>query len=704
MKASQLCVARFPSTSLVFTVFLCILLTPNYHGHNIVLAQSSYYVPITVSGPAVARTQTKLYVLGGNPAGAQKSITQFMRLDLNATWNTTSPAWTKLNDGPSQAIFPAAFTSDEKTMFVFHIPGFNIPFRYSVDTDAWSRAEIEFEDMSWQGISVITDPRTGLMYLPGGYSKASATYSQSLANLQIFDPITLSFTTSQLPIQSQVFPVRWYTGNVWSKKKNLILYFGGNNLVGVPPVSGLENVVTAFSPDTLTWFTMPTAGQAPAMRADHCMAINEEGTKVVIYGGRLRNNTISGEVFILDVDTQQWTPGVTGPSRMYTACTIAGSQLIIWGGSNSDTAIAPSQMLVYNYVTGVWSTQYTPPASYASLSPPPTVTRTAPPWGTSTALTRTSTGVIIGTGSANPNPTKTSQPGPTETPSVPVGIITGGIVGGLVLAAALVGIFFFRYRRNKSKQKGRSFFIAHSTSSHDPDESRSLANNAAMPSIDRRPSLGRDPMESHEEYELERSLMEIEKQKRELELRQQMLVLQHRAENPDPAKQSGSSADVPAQKRGPTAYVEPEAEYIPAPSPHFPNIHPDNDPSPKLLSPALSPHPASGSITSSTSSVRIVSPSLVTTSPSPSSIVRTTSTDVLQGELVQMTPEPSYSPTSILDTGYPDLIYQPKEIDGGNNNGKEWVRKAPGPQTAIVSEKEGGRRDLRGPSALLPTP
>ncbi|KAG0368236.1 hypothetical protein BGX24_002905 [Mortierella sp. AD032] len=494
-----------------------------------------------------------------------------MSLDLNVSWSKTAPAWKKLPDGPNQSIFPAAFSSDEQTMYVFHIDGTNSPYQYNVASGTWALTQITFQNMAWQGLNVVTDPRTGLMYIPGGYNNVNIKLSSpTLTIMEIFDPITLSINQTQLPVLDQVFPVRWYYQNVWSSKRNATLYFGGNYRQGETPLpQGLDNVITAFSPDTSTWFTLTTTGVSPAIRADHCMAANEDGSVVVIYGGRLRNNTVSGEVFILDVE-RKWTSGVSGPPRMYAACTVAGNQLIVWGGKSADNLLAPPDVMIYNFAANVWVDQYTPPASYASLKPPLKITRTIPPWGTATSSGLG--GTVTGTRIPSPNPTPNlNSPSPTPAP-VSVGLIAGGVIGGLAMVTAVIGVIFVRYRRNQ--RRGRGFFVK--PTRDDLYESRSLATGAASLSTGwgsdsrRRESLGKDPMESNEEYELERTLMDIEEQKRELEMRQQFLVLQHRAENPDPVSPSSptSAGLTKVQKRGPSAYVEPEAEYIPIPSRH----------------------------------------------------------------------------------------------------------------------------------------
>ncbi|KAF8932933.1 kelch domain-containing protein 1 [Haplosporangium gracile] len=605
-----------------------------------------------------------------------------MSLDLNVSWTTVNPAWTKLADGPSQDLFPAAFTSDEQTMFVFHLKNMGAPMQYSVETNTWTITNLTFDYMNQQGINVVTDPRTGLMYLPGGYSSRDNT-ARTFTQMETIDPITLSVRLTSLPTSIEAFPVRWYYGNVWSEKRKAILYFGGNDINPSSP-QNVENIVTQFWPDTMNYNSLAVVGDTPPMRVDHCMAANEKGTKVLIYGGRLRTNQVDNEVYVLDVEIQTWTKGVpSNQTRMYTACTIAGDQLLIWGGRSAENVMAPAGVLIYDYVKRNWTTQYTPPASYASLKAPSPIVRTVPPWVTGVPTTPITTPIT------NPNPT------PIPTPNLNSNsiVVAAGVTGGLALAAAVIGIFFFQHRRKQRKDRG--FFAK--TTSNDPEESKSLATSAASFGSNRNGSrrsdlLAKDPMESNEEYELEQTLMDLEEQKRELELKQQLLVLQHRADNPE--NTSGDAA-AKAYKRGPTAYVEPETEYIPVLARDYSEQQQQEQ---RLFSPGASStakttfSDKSSAFKPATVSavVQVVSPTYAVTSPfsphsassssyiSPSSIVRTTSTGGAQGGLVQLEPEPVYESSPGFNPEVPDLVYE--QMTG---SGKQWVRRAQGPQIVV---------------------
>ncbi|KAG0357251.1 hypothetical protein BGZ54_000399, partial [Gamsiella multidivaricata] len=203
-------------------------------------------VPLTVSGPAFARTTTRLYVLGGQYATINYG--QFFSLDLANSWNSTTPLWTQLNDGPQQTIFPAVFSADQKTMVTFHSGNSAFAYHYSVVTGQWTRATVQAQYGDYQGIGAVTDPNTGLVYLAGGYTSADRN------SMNVYNFVTDTMSANALPPSTTVFPNRAYYANVWSQKRKSILYFGGyNSTLGAIPNG---NTVTEFVPSTSAWSTL----------------------------------------------------------------------------------------------------------------------------------------------------------------------------------------------------------------------------------------------------------------------------------------------------------------------------------------------------------------------------------------------------------------------------------------------------------------
>ncbi|KAI8356548.1 hypothetical protein B0O80DRAFT_28609 [Mortierella sp. GBAus27b] len=96
------------------------------------------------------------------------------------------------------------------------------------------------------------------------------------------------------------------------------------------------------------------------------MAANDDGTKVVVFGGRLDNGMYARDLWVLDVPNLQWTQGPSWMEpRISAACTVAGSTFVSWGGSNGQRTV-DSTVILYDLNRGQYITSYTPPPEFAT--------------------------------------------------------------------------------------------------------------------------------------------------------------------------------------------------------------------------------------------------------------------------------------------------------------------------------------------------
>lgn len=236
--------------------FFC-LSTPSL----LIRAQSAgtSFTPITTSFASFTRGVTKLYVVGGVKSAGPSFVTirQAISLDLTIPFNNTTPAWTQLADGPLQSLFPTALSSDEQTLFAFHILETNSPWQYNVQEDTWKESVAKFERAEFIGVGSVTDPRTGLIYLAGGFDEVNKN-APVMKTIDIFDPVSQTIHIEALPDPTSVFPIRQNYGNVWSKHRNSILYWGGNNKNPLGP-GLIANSVTELLTDSMTWRTLVNA-------------------------------------------------------------------------------------------------------------------------------------------------------------------------------------------------------------------------------------------------------------------------------------------------------------------------------------------------------------------------------------------------------------------------------------------------------------
>ncbi|ORZ10926.1 hypothetical protein BCR41DRAFT_356898, partial [Lobosporangium transversale] len=355
----------------------------------LVSAVQAQSTPLAVQGPAFARTATRFYIQGGR--NEELSYGQFFSLDLAVPWNSSAPAWTQLNDGPKQYVFPAAFSADQKTMITFHSGSAGFAFRYSLITTHWTPSNLRIGNTDRQGVGAVTDPNTGLVYLAGGYTDNTRDI------MSVYDFSTDSFTS--IPMNTTIFQSRAYYANVWCSRRKSILYFGGYNATLRPVTT--DNVVTEFVPNENSWYTM----------------VNDDGTLVIVCGGRPVAGPFTGDLYILDTIRGNGLKGASGPPRAYTACTIAGDQFLIWGGQTSDDAAGPVD-LGYN----VYS-----PGSLCCRKRKETTSSAPAPTGTN--------------GLKGPE---------NESSSSNAGAIAGGVVAAVAVICGIILFFVFRKKQHRA--------------------------------------------------------------------------------------------------------------------------------------------------------------------------------------------------------------------------------------------------------------
>ncbi|KAG0279864.1 hypothetical protein BGZ95_012031 [Linnemannia exigua] len=164
---------------------------------------------------------------------------------------------------------------------------------------------------------------------------------------------------------------------------------------------------------------------------------DDDGTLMIIYGGRYVQTPVSGNIYILNTVTGNWINGTAGAPRFNTICTIAGDLFLAWGGLDGNGQLAPGSMLIYNIATNQWVTDYAPPASYPKTPDP-----LLPPGG------------LIPTSTSTPTPTPTPTTGSgDEKPGSNLAAIIGAIIAALVLVAVIIGYILYRRRQRQRKCK-----------------------------------------------------------------------------------------------------------------------------------------------------------------------------------------------------------------------------------------------------------
>ncbi|KAH7034411.1 hypothetical protein BKA57DRAFT_497045 [Linnemannia elongata] len=553
----------FTSTLLSVLIFISILLSST----PLSAAQAQTpFTPVPVYGAAFARSGTHLFVLGGNPSTAPgtPSTDQFMALDLSAAWTTAAPAWIQLQPGPKKFNFPATFSKDLSTLYAFHISSTTTSSsvqQYTIKTGRWTVVDYSPFYGSIDGPGAVTDPSTGIIYCAGG----CATGGQG--KMQQWNPVMPTvLTTGALPLPRSplpasgsvgIFQTRSYYANVWCEAAKGVLYFGGYG--SIRP----DNTVSVYSITTGNFTSLSTTGAAPPNTVNHCMAAIDDGLLVIVFGGQnIETGATNGDLYQLNVSNGLWSKSIAnGPPRANAACTIAGNQFLVWGGTDEKGQIANSSVFIYDHVKVQWISQYNPPASIGQ----PTIPLVPPTNSTLTPKPPNSTGP-----STSP-PTATSSTGTGGGEGQKDDGSKGGLIGGIVTAIVVVGIIvgYILYHRRQRQREGRrqeqqlggedgrddQYAATASPSTKDEWNAQSQPGRPQASTKndydggDDGPyavAIGRQksgaPQQTQGEYkrppqapqdiddseEFEQDLEEIENQQKQLDLKRQLLVLQQR--------------------------------------------------------------------------------------------------------------------------------------------------------------------------------
>ncbi|CAO3566528.1 unnamed protein product [Mortierella alpina] len=369
--------------------------------------------PIPLTAPASARWGNTLYITGGAYSSnlqLQNSYNQFISLDLSVPWDAANPSWHGLSSGPRQRMFSAVMSGDGKTMATFRTGEPAFSWLYDVAKDLWRSSQITVPNPTLEGIYGVTDPTSSSVYLAGGFPQNDSVLTDML--VYHFDSDSLT----QLAMPPQGLVNRRYYKGVWWARSQSIIYFGG---YAYGTSTGVPGGLVQYTPRTNTWATLITKGTAPGGRADFCMEIADDGSKLVVFGGRAYSGTnmvTNGELYVLDLSTLTWIQGPTYISpRTYPACTIVGSTFIAWGGQDNVATVSKAA-IVYDLNTNQFVTRFTP---------------------------------IV-----TPSPTASTTPGEKEGASN-TGAIIGGVAGSIAIIAIAGSVFFCMRRKNRQKAGSR---------------------------------------------------------------------------------------------------------------------------------------------------------------------------------------------------------------------------------------------------------
>lgn len=393
-----------------------------------------------------------LYIHGGIDSFSSSGETslQTFFLNLSTSWNTSSPVFQKLPDRyTGQWGSASTLLNDKRTWILFDNQTTISQFDIDVRNRRWvTTANDETrqlkEGFGFPSIAAVTDPGTDQVFVVDGWNSTGLLRyfpaNQSVDEVGPRAPVTEGYAAVWSTVRGAMLvhggTVRTSTGKFFPRSLFHFYPASNTNNMAVPPI---------YAPLTDT-------GDIPPPRVGHCMVEAKNGTKFVVFGGFDEDGVELGDVYVLDVATLEWTAAGRGGGSMnvsatvargYAACGMSNNLLVAWGGARRDPQspgslipVSENITVVYNLTSQMWQTTFSFNAGEDGSFP---------------TTFRTTDISPIATATATPDPSPTLVPPPS--PPAMGAIVGGSVVGGLTLiAAAGVGLFFYRRRKLQSNQ------------------------------------------------------------------------------------------------------------------------------------------------------------------------------------------------------------------------------------------------------------
>ncbi|KAF9987513.1 hypothetical protein BGZ65_003294, partial [Modicella reniformis] len=238
-------------------------------------------------------------------------------------------------------------------------------FLYNSSTAIWgniftSTNAVIPDNICYRGV---TDPESGLVYIPYGYKDATNKRFMLQANMtsRVLEGIPMVHNTSFI----NHFSV------AWSVSLKSMVFLGG------PDVIDTSRIFIYNASKGWNTLTQSAKGTIPSPRIYPCF-VPYGDSKMVFFGGEdAMGLTTYNDIYVLDLTTLTWTKGQDLPpesSRHGAACAVSNGQFIAWGGSrktNTTESIPIDTTIIYNLKANTWTSAYVAP-DLPNTSPPTT--------------------------------------------------------------------------------------------------------------------------------------------------------------------------------------------------------------------------------------------------------------------------------------------------------------------------------------------
>ncbi|KAF9206425.1 hypothetical protein BGZ59_011672 [Podila verticillata] len=383
---------------------------------NTFLTKAQSFTPVTTWGSTSAFVEGKALYIQGGVNSNDDTTPQSYSIDLSTAWSTSSPAYKKLPNSVNDYLYPATLLNDNSTLYMISN---GTHYYYDVLTgDLTQLITANNINGTNSGIKGVTDPSTGIVYVPNGYYGPQ----DKAASLLKFSPSSKTSTSGAMP--PALLNILMYAVS-WSNSLGTFLVHGGRTQ-GANNINDMKNALFRYNITDGSWTSVVTTGQVPSARIAACMVQAYGGTKMVLFGGDAVGQVSQQSIYILDVATWVWTKGAdagAANARGSPACAVTNDMFVAQGGwiRDPNAGLTKNPTIVYNLKTGAWVSRFDPASSGGSES-------------------ESGTGTGSGSGSGSN-----------------LGAIIGGVAAGVVV---ICGLAFWGYRSRKAKN----------TSKHDQPE------------------------------------------------------------------------------------------------------------------------------------------------------------------------------------------------------------------------------------------
>ncbi|KAF9896659.1 hypothetical protein BX616_007001, partial [Lobosporangium transversale] len=274
-----------------------------------------------------ARVGSKFYVQSG-PRSAKS--TPVFSLDLTTSWSVNAPAWTAEKFGNiSNDPYSWGVGDNQSLLVLYDNPG-----------TTYHRVNVTNPDAKWRTIAMlrpvecpvrdtVIDSRTGWMYTSNKIDEFDEPDTLCV------DDRDGAYAVPDI-VPSGIFGERIIDGAVYNNARQSLMN-GYKRLADKTWGYLLE-----YSINKDKWSNYNVTGQLPTKREQNCMAIDTNGTKIVVFGGSTPDASNptklkpSPELFVLDLKSRQWRKAPNAASsRANAACILVEDQFIVWGGQNT---------------------------------------------------------------------------------------------------------------------------------------------------------------------------------------------------------------------------------------------------------------------------------------------------------------------------------------------------------------------------------